>query len=293
MAAAYIIDDDASFFQIAGNGAAAALDALTVLACADLPIGGCRYNLILDATGKIVSDLTVLRMAENDCLVVAPTLAADALFALLDRALPATIELEDHSNALVLLERFGGGDDDLPEDNRWCKLTTPSGVSAIVFECGGSYGYILAEGSVEALAEELAAADEDELDSAERTARRIEAGRPMFASELSPRLSPLEAGLAGMVEAASGRRYPGSMELMARQPEYRTVRADFNGTKAPRPGTPIKLGGREAGIVTCAAFSARLNLVVAYLRIKANCEAVSGANVVAETGKTPILGKIV
>ena len=291
MTAEYIINDTVSFFQVAGNGAATALDAITVLPCSDLQVGSWCYNLILDATGKIVSDLTILRMAENDCLLLLPSLAADALFALLDRALPADIEVEDHSNALIVIERFGGGEQ-LPGVGTWSKLTSPGGISAIVFARACGCGYILAESAAEMLADEFAAGGDVAIDLAGRDALRITAGRPAFESEMSPRLSPLEAGLEELIAANADRRYPGCLELQARAPEYRTVRADFDGTRTPRPGSPVKIGGREVGIVTNAAIS-RQNTVMAFIRIKANCEVACGVGVLVETGKTPITGKIV
>ena len=57
-------------FRIAGPKAVAVMDGILARPSADLAVGSCRYNLLLDDDGGVLDDLIVYRMAEDDLMLV-------------------------------------------------------------------------------------------------------------------------------------------------------------------------------------------------------------------------------
>lgn len=57
-------------FRIAGPEAVRAMDRILARPVADLPVGGCRYNFLLDDDGGVRDDLLAFRMADDDLFLV-------------------------------------------------------------------------------------------------------------------------------------------------------------------------------------------------------------------------------
>ena len=121
--------------------------------------------------------------------------------------------------------------------------------------------------------------DEGAASVAAYAARRIELGRPLPGTELTAEVSPLEAGLAWACAENKG-CYTGQ-EIIARQVTYDKVtrtlvglrtagqgQAESRAAKTLAPGTPLRLEGREVGVLTSAAHSPLLGAPIALAIVK-------------------------
>jgi folate-binding protein YgfZ len=100
-------------------------------------------------------------------------------------------------------------------------------------------------------------------------ARRVELGRPLPGRELTGDYSPLEAGLAWACADNKG-CYTGQ-EIIARQITYDKVTKHLVGlssTTLLTAGSVLQAEGRDAGVVTSAAYSPTLDKAIALAIVK-------------------------
>ncbi len=100
-------------------------------------------------------------------------------------------------------------------------------------------------------------------------ARRVELGRPAPDAELTGDYSPLEAGLAWACAENKG-CYTGQ-EIIARQITYDKVTKTLVGLHSDGPltaGAEVMVDGRNAGVVTSAAYSPTINAPIALAVLK-------------------------
>ena len=100
-------------------------------------------------------------------------------------------------------------------------------------------------------------------------ARRIELGRPLPGAELTGEYNPLEAGLAWACAEDKG-CYTGQ-EIIARQVTYDKVTRSLVGIASDDllpVGSALRVGGRDVGAVTSAAYSPRLDAPIALAIVK-------------------------
>jgi folate-binding protein YgfZ len=124
---------------------------------------------------------------------------------------------------------------------------------------------------------------------------RIEAGEPAFGHELGERFNPLEAGLRPHVSFNKG-CYIGQ-EVVARLDTYQKVQRSLvglllPGEALPQEGSSLQANGKDAGMVTSAAWSPGLRraIALAYLR---GAHATPGARLQAATSAGPVEAEVV
>jgi tRNA-modifying protein YgfZ len=100
-------------------------------------------------------------------------------------------------------------------------------------------------------------------------ALRIEAGTPRFGVDMTEDTIPLEAGIEGRAISFTKGCYVGQ-EIIVRilhrghgRVARRLVGISIEGADVPPPGTPLKSGDREVGVITSAVFSPRLGRPIA------------------------------
>lgn len=103
---------------------------------------------------------------------------------------------------------------------------------------------------------------------------RVEAGRPAFGAEMDATTIPLEAGIESRAISFTKGCYPGQ-EVVIRvvhrghgRIARKIVGLVIGGTEVPSPGDLLRAGDREAGRVTSAVWSPRLNAPVALAMVQ-------------------------
>ncbi|MGI9861670.1 glycine cleavage system aminomethyltransferase GcvT [Moorella naiadis] len=111
-----------------------------------------------------------------------------------------------------------------------------------------------------------------------RDTLRLEAALPLYGHELSPTISPLEAGLGRFVRLDKG-EFNGR-EALAAQQEAGVKRQLMGLTMLdrgiPRPGYPVLAGGREIGQVTSGSPAPTLGQNIALALVEAGTATVGG-----------------
>ncbi len=291
--------------RVTGSDAGALLDYALVAKYSSMAVGKAKYGVLVDAAGGLVDDLITYRIADDEFLVVPNASNTPAVVeALTARAekfrteiVPdAAAEVADESadTALIavqgpqsqaILEAAGAREGGAPLDElgyyAWQPLTL-DGVEIMLARTGytGEDGFelYLPNASAEAIWELLFSAAE-KVDGevlpcglAARDSLRLEAGMPLYGNELSLEHSPLDAGLARMVELnVRNKEHLFAREalegLLAQQPARVLAGLTSQGRRAARQGATVLLDGEQIGEITSGQPSPTLGhpIALAYL----------------------------
>ena len=291
--------------RVTGSDAGALLDYALVAKYSSMAVGKAKYGVLVDAAGGLVDDLITYRIADDEFLVVPNASNTPAVVeALTARAekfrteiVPdAAAEVADESadTALIavqgpqsqaILEAAGAREGGAPLDElgyyAWQPLTL-DGVEIMLARTGytGEDGFelYLPNASAEAIWELLFSAAE-KVDGevlpcglAARDSLRLEAGMPLYGNELSLEHSPLDAGLARMVELnVKNKEHLFAREalegLLTQQPARVLAGLTSEGRRAARQGATVLIDGEEIGEITSGQPSPTLGhpIALAYL----------------------------
>lgn len=268
-------------FRVAGEGVAAALDALYARPSADLAVGGARRNLLLSETGGVIDCPLVVRMAETDFLVLSAAETAAAEFARLSAAVKKRAEIQDLSLLLACLGLEGPeaeevlaalGAEGLPEHG-CCKSLEIDGFRAIVLRAGstGEDGFRLLFNAEYAdqlwdlllETEPVKPAGFGALDSL-----RLEMGYPACGHELTAEFSPFDSGLGSLIRLDDPREFAGKAALLARKPTHALIGLLLETRRAAREGVLVLNEKEEVvGKVTSGSFCPSLEASASLCRI--------------------------
>jgi aminomethyltransferase len=264
--------------QLRIRAAPDALGRVTTQDPARLGIGRGRYGFLLNEAGGILDDTILMRLADEEFLLVVNAGTAQA-------------DLE------WVRARLSAGDVTLQSAEGWGKLDLQGPLSAKVLAqhtdadlatlsyfgntratvCGGAC-LLSRTGYTGELGYELYARDEAivavfrELAADERVrpaglgardSLRLEMGYPLYGADIDAETNPFEAGLDAFAEP--GRDFVGSAALrrLAGEPPRRTLVAFVaESRQQARSGGAIRDGGRAVGVVTSAAFSPSLGVSI-------------------------------
>ncbi|MFM1981783.1 MAG: hypothetical protein RJB22_502 [Pseudomonadota bacterium] len=266
--------------MITGDGADAALEALTTADLTTLAEGRQRYALLLEDTGGILDDLMIARAPMGLFLVVNGAMKWDDI-AHLREHLPDDIGI-NHLADRALLALQG------PQAAVALNRIVP-GVDRLSFMDAGSFfwgleplwisrsGYTGEDGFEISIPAEHAAAFADLLCAqpevrpiglGARDSLRLEAGLPLYGHDLDDTTNPIEADLGF---ALSRRRraeggFPGAaviLQQLSQGPARRRVGLLVDGRMPVREGAPIFAGPDQVGRVTSGGFAPTLNAPIA------------------------------
>lgn len=276
-------------FEISGKGALALCQKLTVNDVARLPPGTGQYTLFCNERGGIVDDLIIYCISPERYLLVVNASTTDSDLSWIRRhTLESAVAIEDKSEATSLLALQG------PEAARVLAdlagtvvCSIPSFSIAEVVVAGyrvriartgytGEDGFeIFSDGAAavpvwEALLRGVRARDGMACGLAARDTLRLEAGLPLYGSDLDETTSPIEAGLAWVVKLSKGTFL--GREVLAGQVAHGTGRrlAAFilREPGVPRHGCRVLAGDADVGVVTSGAKTPTLEQFIglAYVR---------------------------
>ncbi len=284
--------------HVRGAGAGAALDHALVTIPSALAVGRAHYAMIADATGAILDDLIVYRLAPDHFLVVAnASNAAVVAAALAERLAGFDAELDDASMRTSLIAIQGPkaaailqplADQDLTGLKYYASLSARvAGIEALVARTGytGEDGFELfvawddAGPLWQALLDAGAPHGLVPGGLGARDTLRLEAGMPLYGQELSRDISPWEAGL-GRVVKVDKPAFVGREALVAQRETAtrRLVGLRVTGRGIARTGYPVYLSGapEPIGVVTSGTSSPTLGAAIAMAYLPADAAEVGG-----------------
>ncbi len=274
---------------LSGDGLDEAVEALLPIDLSTLKLGRQRYSLLLDEDGGVLDDLMVSRWPDHLYLVVNGATKYDDIGQLREH-LPDAITLNhlaDHAllalqgpkaaDALARHARGGYAVSDLTF-MRFGTFTL-AGHEVTIARAGytGEDGFeiSLPGDAAEEIASLLCAEPEVRpIGLGARDSLRLEAGLPLYGHDLSPDISPIEAGLVFGINKR--RRTEGGFfgaERILRELGEGTARRRvgliIDGRMPAREGAIVYAGEKEVGVVTSGGFSPTLGHPIAMAYIDA------------------------
>jgi len=270
---------------VSGPGAAAALDYALVGHLSALQPGRARYTMICAPDGGVLDDLIVYRLADAEFLVVANAANTRVVAAALrERAGAFPAEVDDLTDDYALIAIQG------PHAGRILQPLADIGLDEVRYYTGqraevagrkvllartgytGEDGFELftSPGDAEPVWMALAVAGEaDGLVPAGLAARdtlRLEAGMPLYGNELSPEVTPFDAGLGRVVVFGKPGDFVGRAALAERAaatPRRVLAGLTVGSRRVPRHGYQVLWDGQPGGTVTSGAPSPTLGVPIA------------------------------
>ncbi len=265
-------------FLIHGPEVAAKLSEVLVQDTVALKVGRCRYGFLLNERGGILDDTIVMRLGEEEFFLVVNAGPREDDLAWIRKHLPEDVIVEQLT-AWGKLDVQGPESFDLLSKHVEIDLaglgyfgvsrTSVLGGECILSRTGytGELGYeiFLPGGQIGEVFDALMA--DDRVKPAGLGARdslRLEMCYPLYGSELSEQVTPLEADLAFFLPDKGG--YIGAEALQRQRseggPKRRLAAFRCEGRRRAQPGQPILADQRTIGSVTSAAFSPSLGAAI-------------------------------
>ena len=270
--------------RVTGRGAEAFLDRVCTNDMSRPP-GRAVYTLMLNERGGIESDLTALRLGDDDYRLCVGTAAVKRDLAWLRRHLGAdeAVTLEDETGTWAVLALMG------PEAARVAEAVGGGALNALGYFRHGEariagvpvrgvrLSYVGEAGWEIACPADRAPAVYDALHAAgarpagllAQTSMRIEKRFPAYGPDLDTGVTPLDAGLGFAVRRDKdfiGREALARLEDRPPKQRLATLILD-DPDAAPLGGEPVRLGDRIIGKTTSAAFGYRIGKPVALAMI--------------------------
>jgi aminomethyltransferase len=273
---------------LSGDGLDAAVEAVLPIDLSTLKLGRQRYSLLLDEDGGVLDDLMVSRWPDQLYLVVNGATKYDDIGHLRVN-LPDEItlnHLDEHAllalqgpKAADALARHAKGEYALSDLTfmRFGKFTI-AGHKVTIARAGytGEDGFEIslpAEAAVEIATLLCSEPEVEPIGLGARDSLRLEAGLPLYGHDLSPEISPIEAGLIFGINkrrrgpvAEGGGGFLGA-DRIRREIADGTVRTrvglTLEGRMPAREGADVYAGDTKVGTVTSGGFSPTLGLPIA------------------------------
>ena len=297
-------------FRISGKAALEALDTIFARPVFNQRVGLCRYNFLLNKAGKVMDDLIVYRLAEEDFFIVvnAGTRAADS--EMIQSQLPEDVVFEDVSDltakldlqgplAADILAKAGLKIAELPNYFNWTEAVI-NDIPVLLSRTGytGELGFELyfdADKAADMWNYLLSFEDVKPIGLGARDTLRLECGYALYGHELTEDYTPLDAGYAPMLklEDFPEREFTGKAALEALPVENKLIAITLEGRRAARAGAEVlDASGVKIGIVTSGAFAPSLGASVAMAYIGSGDSLAPGDKVQLSAGRSTITGKI-
>ena len=295
-------------FSVSGPGAAEALDAALARSVADQKDGVCRYNFLLNEGGGVIDDLIVYRMGAEEFFIVVNAARIAVDFAELRKRLPASVSLENLSEATAkfdlqgpdsaaVLVSLGLDAAALPKYYHWAKFSL-FGLDMLISRTGytGELGFELyfdAAHAVDVWRKLLACPGVKPAGLGARDTLRLEMGYPLYGDEMDEATTPVEAGFGALLKLdKSARTFVGSDALRSCPPKKLLRGIVLEGRRAAHTGTPLLYRGAQAGVITSGTFAPSLGCAVAMAYLDASAEIPADAEFDVELHRAVVKAKL-
>ncbi len=296
--------------RISGPGAEALLERCLTQEIGSMPVGRCRYSLVLDEAGHALDDVLVYRESAAFFLVVNAS-NRPKILAWLARQKAAGVSVQDLTESMALiaiqgpraadiLQPLAGADVSALKYYTFCEAK-PNGGPGMVSRTGytGEDGFEIylpaaaAPACWEALMKAGSARGLVPIGLGARDTLRLEAGMPLYGHELDEQTNPLEVGLDWAVKFTKdfiGR--PALEKAKAAGLTKRLVGLEMTDKRIPRQGYPVLKGGNPVGAITSGTLSPLTGRTIAMAYV-APAEAVVGNVLEIEVRGTGYPAKVV
>jgi aminomethyltransferase len=278
---------------VRGDGARALIDGLLTNDLARIGPGQAQYTLLCNDQGGVIDDLIVYVRADDDVLLIPNASNSAEVLGVVRHAAPSSVTVTDlHADVAIiavqgprsahLLDAVG-----LPSslaymafaDTTWTSSAADVDVTVCRTGYTGEHGYevLIAADAAPALWDALLVAGQDfgvlPCGLAARDTLRTEMGYPLHGQDLSPTISPVEAGVSWAV-GWDKLAFVGREALVAQRaagPDRRLRGLRATGRGIPRAHMPVlDAGGAVIGEVTSGTFSPTLSIGIALALIPAD-----------------------
>src|SRR5881275_2294630 len=247
-------------FEVSGPDRNAFVQRVTCNDVGALKPGQAQYSAILTDQGTFVDDCLVYRFEDRLMLVVnAANIAADWAHIVAQKR-GANVRLRDISDATALLAVQG------PEAETLVAPLTPVGVAMIPY-------YHFAEGKVagaQCFISRTGYTGEDGFElycrAADAETLRLEAGYPLYGSDIDAGVTPYEAGLGWIVKLEKGANFTGLAAL--KQQKLAGLKRRLVGFKVTEPkvvarhGYGVYLDGPQVDVVRSGTVTPTVNCAI-------------------------------
>ena len=295
-------------FKAVGPGAAEALDAALARSVADQKDGVCRYNFLLNESGGVIDDLIVYRMGGEEFFIVVNAARIAVDFAELRKRLPASVKLENLSDATAkfdlqgpdsaaVLTSLGLDAAALPKYYHWGRFRL-FGLDMLISRTGytGELGFELyfdAAHAVDVWRKLLACPGVKPAGLGARDTLRLEMGYPLYGDEMDEATTPVEAGFGALLKLdKSARSFVGSEALRSNPPGKHLRGIVLEGRRAAHTGTPLLYRGAQVGTITSGTFAPSLGCAVAMAYLDASAEIPADAEFEVELHRAVVKAKL-
>lgn len=304
--------------KINGKDATRLLERLCSRAIGSMEAGQCRYSLVCNQAGGIRDDVIVMRMDENDYLVVVNAANREKLIAHFEEVRAASelaASIDDHTIKTAMfamqgpkvMDIIGRVSKEIPALKRYRFAVKNVVIMKLYVSRTGYTGedgveVILPAKSVGMVLKLLAQEGGDATDHLKpcglgcRDTLRLEAGMPLYGHELGEEINALATGLDFAIKLDKDEPFVGQEALQRTAedggPPRRLVGLKLEGRRTARQHMPVKLDGREIGEITSGCLSPTLDrsIAMAYL----DTDAIEpGTRIEVDAGRTTLEGEVV
>jgi aminomethyltransferase len=296
--------------RVSGSGAEALLERCLTQGIGAMPVGRCRYSLVLDEAGHVLDDVLVYREPAAFFLVVNAS-NRPKILAWLGRHKTTAVSIEDLTGSLALIAIQGPRSADILQPLAGADVSAlnyytfrearPNGGAGMISRTGytGEDGFEIylpaadAPACWEALMKAGAGRGLLPIGLGARDTLRLEAGMPLYGHELDEQTNPLEAGLDWAVKFTKDFIGRAALEkVKAAGPSKRLVGLEVADKRIPRQGYPVLKEGKPVGVVTSGTVSPLTGRTIAMAYV-APAEAAVGNALEIEVRGTGYPAKVV
>lgn len=287
--------------------------------------GQCRYSMVCNETGGVLDDVIVMRMDEDEFLVVVNAANREKLLAHFEKVRAAhewKVKINDQTleTAMVALQgprvmdMIARVSSEIPTLKRYRFTTKNLLVLKLIVSRTGYTGEdgveVILPAKAVGMALKLLLKDANAqgadavvrpIGLGARDTLRLEAGMPLYGHELGEDMSALDTGMDFAISLDKGsnegeERFIGqdALEQQAAEggPKRALVGIACEGKRTPRQGMAVHFGGSAAGLVTsgCSSPTLGMPIAMAYMPID---KAALGSPVQIDAGRAIIEGQIV
>ncbi len=269
---------------ISGPGAAAFVNRCLTNNLDRIEAGQAQYTLCCADDGGVLDDLIVYRVTDDELLIMPNAANAAVVLGRLTEAAPDGVRVTDRHAELAVLAVQGPRSPEvldelgLPSELDYMAFRDVGDVRVCRTGYTGEHGYELVVDAAAApgLWDRLLAAATPLGGRAcglgARDTLRTEAGYPLHGQDLSPEISPVQAGCGWAVGWRKPEFWGRSVLVAEREngPARRLRGLRATGRGVPRPGMAVLAGDAEIGHVTSGTFSPTLRTGIALALLDAS-----------------------
>ncbi len=280
-------------FRITGAGSEATLDRVVARTVKNQKNGTCRYNFLLNENGKVIDDIIVYRIGEQEFFIVvnAGTKDGDAEWF---RKNLSEVNFSDESDNTAKLDLQGPESRDvliklgldasiLPEYYKFI-ITKIAGIDCILSRTGytGELGYEIYVDTNHAVRVWDFLLSDPRVKPAGLGARdtlRLEMAYPLYGHEMNLSTTPIEAGFAKLLNIDDEREFIGKSALKQQGACKKMVGIVLDGKRAARDGAEIMKNEKKIGYISSGSYAPSMEKAVAIGFVDSNFYPAKGEQV--------------